>query len=69
MKTIRELSIKNLSGYFFQEMIDILDIDRECFMVGNVKECANGTMLYNIYYSDKTDVLHILFNNIDCYFW
>ena len=52
MKTIRELNIKDWSGYFFEEMVDILGIDPEGFMVGNVKECTNGTMLYNIYYSD-----------------
>ena len=68
MKTIRELNIKDWSGYFFEEMVNILDIDAECFMVDNVKECANGTMLYNIYYSDKTGVPHIVFNNIDYYF-
>ena len=50
-------------------MVNILDIDPECFMVGNIKECTNGTMLYNIYYSDKTGVPHIVFNNIiDCYY-
>ena len=68
MKTIRELKIKDWSGYFFEEMINVLDIDVECFMVGNVKECTNGTMSYNIYYSDKAGVPHIVFNNIDCYF-
>ena len=49
-------------------MVNILDIDLECFMVGNVEECTNGTMLYNIYYSDIIGVPHIVFNNIDCYF-
>ena len=68
MKTIRELNIKDWSGYFFDEMVNILDIDPECFIVGNVKECTYGTMLYNIYYSDKTGVPHITFNNIGCYF-
>ena len=38
------------------------------FYVGNVKECADGTMFYNIFYSDKTGVPHIFFNNIECYF-
>ena len=68
MKTIRKLNIKDWSGYFFEEMVSILDIDQECFMVGNVKEFTKGTMLYNIYYSDKTGIPHIVFNNIDCYF-
>ena len=48
MKTIRELNIKDWSGYFFEEMVNIFYIDPECFMVRNVKECTNGTMLYNI---------------------
>ena len=49
-------------------MVNILDIDPECFMVGNIKEYTDGTMLYNIYYSDKAGVPHIVFNNIDRYF-
>ena len=48
-------------------MVNILDIDPECFVVVNVKECTNGTMICNIYYSDKTGVPHIVFNNMDCY--
>ena len=68
MKTIIELNIKDWSGYFFEEMVHILDIDPECFMVGNVKECADGTMLYNTFYSDKTGVTNIFLNNIECYF-
>ena len=50
---------------FFEEMVNILDIDPECLMVDNVKECADGTMFYKIYYSGKTGVPHIVFNNID----
>ena len=53
---------------FLEEMVNILDIDPECFMVVSVKEFTDGTMLYNNFYSDKTGVPHIVFNNIDCYF-
>ena len=67
MKTIRELNIKDWSGCFFEEMVNILDIDPECFVVSNAKECTDGTMLYNLCYSDKNGVSHIGFNNIDCY--
>ena len=68
MKTIRELNIKDRSGYFFEEMVNILDIDPECFMVSNANECTDGTMLYNLCYSDKIGVLHIVLNNVDCCF-
>ena len=68
MKTRRELNIKDWSGYFFEEMVNILDIIPECFMVSDVKRSTDGKILYNICYSDKTGVPHIVFNNIDCYF-
>ena len=68
MKTIRELNIKDCSDYFFKEMVNILDIDPECFMVSNDKECTDDTMLYNVFYSDRIGVPHIVFNNIDCCF-
>ena len=45
MKTIRQLKIKDWSGYFFEEMVNILDIDPECFMVSDTKECTDGTMI------------------------
>ena len=48
-------------------MVSILDIDPECFMVSDTKECTDGTMVDNICYSDKTGVPHIVFNNTDCY--
>ena len=68
MKTIRDLNIEEWCGYFFEKMVNILDIDPECFTVSNAKECTDGTILYNLCYSDKTGVPHIVFNNIDCYF-
>ena len=68
MKTIRELKIKYWCGYFFEEMINILDIDPEYFMINDAKECTDVTMVYNLCYSDKTGVPHIVFNNLDYYF-
>ena len=55
MKTIRELNIKDWSGYFFEEMVNILDIDPECFMVSNAKQC------YIIFVILTKLVYHILF--------
>ena len=68
MKTIRELKIKDWGGNFFEERVNILDIDPECFMVSDTKQRTDGTVIYNICYSDKIGVPHIVFNNIDCYF-
>ena len=35
MKTIRGLNIKDWSGYFFEEMVNILDIDAGCFGIND----------------------------------
>ena len=37
MKIIRELNIKDWSGYFFEETINILDIDPGLMILNNVQ--------------------------------
>ena len=68
MKTIKELKILNLSSYFFKEMINILDIEPEIFKVDDFKGCKDGSVIFNICYSDENGVPHIVFNNIKCIF-
>ena len=58
MKTIRKLNIKYWSGYFSEEMINILDIDPGCFEINDAKQCTDGTITYNICYNDKLGVPH-----------
>ena len=48
MKTIRELYIKDWSGYFFKEMVNILDIQPEYFMVNDFKGIKGGSVLLNL---------------------
>ena len=69
MKTIKELKILNLSSYFFKEMINILDIEPEIFKVDDFKGCKDGSVIFNICYSDENGVPHIVFNNIKCIFF
>ena len=65
MKIIKELNISNFSNYFFKEMINILDFDAEYIMINDFKGCKDGSILFNLCYSDEINVLHIVFNNID----
>ena len=67
MKASRELKIKDWSGHIFKEMVNILDIEPEYFMVNDFKGCKNGSILFNLCYSDKT-VPHIVFNDIESIF-
>ena len=68
MKTVKELNTKDWSGYFFKERVNILDIDPEYFMVNDFKGCKDGSILFNLCYSDETGVPHIVFNDIECIF-
>ena len=64
MKTIKELKIKDWSGYFFKEMVNILDIEPEYFIINDFKGIKDGSILFNLCYSDENSVPHIVFNNI-----
>ena len=68
MKTIRKLNIKDWSGYFFKEMVNILDVEPEYFIINNFKGCKNGPTLFHVYYCKENSVLHIVFNDIECIF-
>ena len=37
-------------------------------MVNDFKGCKDGSILFNLCYSDETSVPHIVFNNIECIF-
>ena len=49
-------------------MINISDIEPNYIMVNDFKGCKDGSILFNLCYSDDISVLHIAFNNIDCIF-
>ena len=60
MKTIKELNIKDWNAYFFKEIINILDIQPEYFMVNDFKSIKDGLTIFNLCYC--------VFNNIECIF-
>ena len=68
MKTIKELNLKDWSGYFFKEMVNILDIEPEYFMINDFKGCRDSSALFNLCYCSEDSVLHIVVNNIEYIF-
>ena len=66
MKTVRELKTLDWSGYFFKEMVNILDIDAEYSMTHDFKVCKDGSILFDLCYFDENGVPHIVFNNLKC---
>ena len=65
MKTIRELNIKDWNGYFFKEMVNILDIEPEYFMINDFKGIKDGSTIFNFFYCEENCVPHVVFNNIE----
>ena len=63
MKTIRELNIKDWNGYFFKEMVNILDIEPEYFMINDFKGIKDGSTIF-IFFIVKKIVFHMLFLTI-----
>ena len=64
MKAIKELSIKDWSGYFFTEMMNINNIDPEYLLLNDFKGSRDRSVLFNIAYFEENSVPHIVFNNI-----
>ena len=65
---MKQLNIKDWSGYFFREIINIVDINPENFMANDFKGCKNGSVLFNLCYCSEDSEPHIVFNNIECIF-
>ena len=63
MKTNRELKTLDWSGHFFKEMVNILDIDPEYFMV-KILKVVKMVQYYLIYVTLMKMMPHILFLTI-----
>ena len=68
MKTTRKLKTLDLSGYFFKEMVNILDIQPEDFMINDFKSCKDSSTIFNVCYCEENSVPYVVFNNIECIF-
>ena len=49
-------------------MVNINEIDTECFLVNDFKGCKHGSILFNPCCCSEDSVPHIVFNNIECIF-
>ena len=60
MKTTRKLNIKDWSGCFFSEMVNINDIVLEYFLINDFKDCKDRSAIFNIAYCEENSVPHFL---------
>ena len=68
MKTIRKLKTLDLSGYFVKEMVKILDVQPEYFMINDFESCKDSLTIFNVCYCEENSVPHVVFSNIECIF-
>ena len=66
MKTIRQLNIKDCSGYCFSNMTIINDFDPELLWINDFKGCKDGSTVFNLCYCEENNVPHIVFKKIQC---
>ena len=53
------------SGYFFKEMVNILDIQPEHFLINDFEGYKNGSTILNVC-CEENSVPHVVFNNTEC---
>ena len=66
MRTTRKLNIKDWSGYFVKEMVNILDVQPEYFTFNYFKGCKDDSTIFNVCYCEEHSVPRVVFNNIKC---
>ena len=62
---MKKLNTEDWSGYFFKEMVNILDIEPEYLMINDFKSCKDDATFFNVCYCEENSVLHVVFNNIE----
>ena len=60
MKTIRELNIKDWSGYIFTNVTNINDFDPEPLLVNDFKSNKDRSIVFNMSYCEENNVPHIV---------
>ena len=56
------------SDYFFKEMVNILHIQPDYFLINDFKICKDSSTIFNVCYCEENSVPHVGFNNIECIF-
>ena len=70
MKTIRQINIKNIQGYFFNDMTNINDFDPSLLSIDEVLFESSKLIMCDIKYIknlNSLDSLYLVLNNLDAY--
>ena len=70
MRTLRQIDIKNCPGYFFNSMINIMDLDTN-FSINQISFTSTDIIIFEIEYFknlDGVNSLYLVFNDLDAYF-
>ena len=68
MKTVKRLNIEDKPGYFFMNMTSINDFDPKLLLINEFTIFEDGSIMFDINYCKENNVLHIVFNNLECIF-
>ena len=71
MKTTRQLNIEDRSGYFFNDMTNILEFDQSLLDIDEVSFRNDKLIVHDVKYIKNLNglnTLYLVFNNLDGYF-
>ena len=68
MKIIKRLNIEDKPGYYFTDMTGINNFDPKLILINEFTIFENGSTMFDISYCEKSNMLNIVFNNIECIF-
>ena len=70
MRTLRQITIKNCPGYFFNSMKNIMKLDTNLLCINQIAFTNADAVVYEIEYFknlDGVNPLHLVFNDVDAY--
>ena len=68
MKTVKRLNIKDKSGYFFNDIVNINDFYPKLLLINEFTRFENRSVMFDVNYCKVNNTPYVVFNNIECIF-
>ena len=71
MRTLKQISLKNCPGYFFNSMTNMTKVDTNLLGINKISFAGTDIVVFEIEYFknlDGVNSLYLVFNDVDAYF-
>ena len=66
MITTKRLNIEDKPAYFFNDMININDLDVKLILINEFTIFENGSVIFDISCCKENNTPHVVFNDVEC---